>query len=119
MWSIDPKAKSCKLKKSKRKSRSKSRSKNSANYNALLNIKYYQKLYDCLNIPVASFGKLAREISSDYKTDVRFTKKALIIFQYSMEKYLLEILKNALLLTVNANRTRIEPKDINLAIKKI
>ena len=123
IWSMNPKAKACKLRKSKRNSRSKSRSKSknkkSANYNALLNIRYYQKLYDCLNIPMASFERLSREIASNFKCDVRFTKKALIIFQYSMEKYLLEILKKTLLLTVHANRTRIEPKDIILATKKI
>jgi histone H3/H4 len=126
MWSIEPKAKSCGVRKSKQRSKrskqrskrskqSKSRKKTSAIYKSLSNIRFYQKRYDCLNIPMASFARLSKEIGMDFKTDLRFTKKALIIFQYSIENYLLHILEKALLIATHSDRTRILPKDINLA----
>jgi len=117
MWSIDPKAKACGVRKSK--SRSKSQRKKSAIYNALLNIRFYQKRYDCLNIPMAPFSRLSREIGMDFKADLRFTKKALIIFQYAMENYLLEVLEKSLSFTAHSNRSRIEAKDIILATKHV
>ena len=117
MWSIDPKAKSCGKRKSRSRSRSRSgsRRRKSPGFDALKQVNFYQRRYDCLNIPMTSFARLCKEIAMDFKTNVRFSKKALIIFQYSIENYLIEILKKSLLLTIHANRTRIEVKDIILA----
>lgn len=113
MWSIDPKAKSCG---SKRKSPSKSRrKKKSPGLEALSKVRFYQSRSDCLNIPMLPFARLAKEIVQDFMSDVRFSKKALIILQYSMENYLVRIFKKALMLAIHANRKRIEPKDINFA----
>jgi histone H3/H4 len=116
MWSKDPKAKACEK---KRKSPSKvsrsRRKKKSPGVNALMQVRFYQKRHDCLNIPMLPFSRFVREVAQDYKSDIKLTKNALIILQYSMENYLVNLLKKALYNAIHANRVRIEPKDIQLA----
>ena len=120
MWSSEPKAKSCGIKtKSPSKVSRSRRKKKSAGYNALSQIKFYQRRSDCLNIPMLPFSRFAREVTQDYKTDVKFTKNAMILLQYSMEQYMIDILKKSLKNTIYANRIRVEPKDINIAYKYV
>ena len=116
MWSKDPKAKACEKKRKSPSKVSKSRrKKKSPGVNALIQVKFYQRRHDCLNIPMLPFSRLAREVAQDFRTDVKFTKNALIILQYSMENYLVNLLKKTLYNAMHAKRVRIEPKDIQLA----
>ena len=121
LWSKDPKAVSCKRKsksidKSVRSSTSKKR-RHAKGMKALQEIRFYQKISACLNIPRASFSILVREVTHDFKTDVKFSSKAFIILQYSVENYLVELLKNAQLVALHAKRIKVEPTDIHFARK--
>jgi histone H3/H4 len=120
MWSSEPKAKSCGIKRKNPSKVSRSRrKKKSAGYNALSQIKFYQRRSDCLNIPMLPFSRYAREVTQEYKIDVKFTKNAMILLQYSMEQYIIDILKKSLKNTIYSNRIRVEPKDINIAYKYV
>ena len=130
MWSDTiPKAKSCIRKsrsKSRRKSRSKSKSKRSKSKRSksksrdiLKNVNFYKKRYECLNLAKSSFARYVREVIQDFKTDVRITKKALIILQYSLENYIIKLLEKSLKNTLYRNSVTVEPKDIQHAAKNM
>jgi histone H3/H4 len=128
MWSDTvPKAKSCirKSAQSKRRSRSKSkRSKSSKksrskSRDVLKNVSFYQKRYECLNLAKSSFARYVREVVQDFKTDVRITKKALIILQYSVENYIIKLLEKSLQNALYRKSMTVEPKDIQYAAKNM
>ena len=117
MWSSEPKGKSCKSpKKSKSKSRSKGKQKSSV-FNVLSQIRFYQKRSDCLLLPILPFKRFAREVVQDFRVDMAFTKNSMIILQYSIENFIINILKKALKNALHADRTRVEPIDIRIAYK--
>jgi histone H2A len=78
-------------------------------------IRRHQKQSDCVNIPAASFGRLAREISQDFTTDVKFSKDAMIALQFGLESHIGDIMENANLMAMHSGRQRVMPKDIQLA----
>ena len=82
---------------------------------ALRKIRFYQKQSSCLHIGMLPFQRLVREIGQDYKTDLRFSKEAVILLQYAAEHYLSSLLEDANLGAIHAKRQKIEPKDIQLA----
>jgi histone H3/H4 len=84
---------------------------------AIMEIKWYQKHSDCLNIPYESFSRLIREISQYFKKDLRFSVNAILLLQYSTENYLIDLLSNAQLCALHANRIGILPKDLQLVRK--
>ena len=111
------KSKPCKIRKSPRKTKKKSRKAHRflPGTVALRNIRYYQKQGKCFHIAILPFSRLVREISSDYKTDVRFSKDALTLIQYAAEAYLVDLFEDANLTAIHRKRIGIEPKDIQLA----
>jgi histone H3 len=56
-----------------------------------------------------------REITQDFKMDVRWTEKALILLQYSLENYIVSLIKEAYKITTASKRLTLEPKDLELA----
>lgn len=82
---------------------------------AIRKIRFYQRQSRCLHIGMLPFQRLVREIGQDYKTDLRFSKEALILLQYAAEHYLSSLLEDANLGAIHAKRQKIEPKDIQLA----
>lgn len=82
---------------------------------ALREIRYQQKHSDCFAIPKTNFGRLAREISQDFATDLRFSGAFMELFQVVIEDQLVTILKSANLLAIHAGRLTVKPKDLQLA----
>jgi histone H3/H4 len=75
-------------------------------------IKHYQKLGGCLTIGKVSFERLVREITQDYKLDVRFSAEAIIMIQHCLENCVVEMLSKANLSANHAGRVRLFPKDL-------
>lgn len=81
---------------------------------ALREIKKYQKSTDLL-IRRLPFSRLVREISQDFKTDLRFQASGMIALQEGMEAFLTRLFEASNLAAVHAKRVTIMPKDIQLA----
>jgi histone H3 len=81
---------------------------------ALREIRRYQKSTEAL-IACLPFQRLVREISTDYRSDIRFQEKALAALQEASEAYLVGLFADANLCAIHAKRVTIFPKDIQLA----
>ena len=81
---------------------------------ALQEIRFYQKSTALLlrRIP---FLCLIREVTQDFKTDLRFTADATYTLQCTSEDYLVRLFKDSNLCAIHAKRITIMPKDIQLA----
>ena len=77
-------------------------------------IRRYQKTTDLL-IRKLPFQRLVREVTQDYKADMRFQSTALVALQEASEAYLVGLLEDANLCTIHAKRVTIMPKDMHLA----
>lgn len=80
---------------------------------ALREIRKYQKSTELL-IRKLPFQRLVREIAQDYKTDLRFEKRAVDALQEASEAYLVALFEDANLCAIHANRVTIMPRDIQL-----
>ena len=81
---------------------------------ALMDIRKYQRSTNLL-IRKRPFQLLVREISQDFKSDVRFQAKALLALQEASEAYVIQLFEDTLLCSVHAKRVTIFPKDMQLA----
>jgi len=81
---------------------------------ALREIRKYQKTTELL-IRKLPFQRLVREISQDFKTELRFQSSALMALQESAEAYLVGLFEDTNLCAIHAKRVTIMPKDIQLA----
>jgi histone H3 len=81
---------------------------------ALREIRKYQKSTELL-IRKLPFQKLVREISQDYKTDLRFQSSALLALQEASESYLVALFEDTNMCAIHAKRITIMPRDIQLA----
>jgi len=81
---------------------------------ALREIRKYQKSTELL-IRKLPFQKLVKEISQDYKTDLRFQSTALLALQEASESYLVGLFEDTNMCAIHAKRITIMPKDIQLA----
>ena len=81
---------------------------------ALRKIRRYQKSTDLL-IQKLPLQRLVREISQDFKHDVRFNATALLGLHESAEAYLVKLFEDTNLCAIHAKRVTIMPKDIQLA----
>lgn len=79
-------------------------------------IKHYQKLGGCLSIGKESFERLVREITQEYKLDVRFSAEAIIMIQHCLENCVIEMLSKANLSATHAGRVRLFPKDLEFQL---
>lgn len=80
---------------------------------ALREIRKYQRSNDLL-IRKIPFARLVREIAQDFKSDLRFEKRAIIALQEASEAYLVALFEDANLCAIHAKRVTIMPKDILL-----
>jgi histone H3 len=80
---------------------------------ALREIRRYQKSTDLL-IRKLPFQRLVREISQDFKNDLRFQSTAILAIQESSEAYLTGIFEDTNLCAIHAKRVTIMPKDIQI-----
>ena len=81
---------------------------------ALREIRKYQKSTELL-IRKLPFQRLVREISQDFKTELRFQSSAILALQESAEAYLVGLFEDTNLCAIHAKRVTIMPKDIQLA----
>ena len=81
---------------------------------ALREIRRFQKSTDAL-IPCLPFQRLVREITNDYKLDLRWQEKAVAALQEASEAYLVGLFADANLCAIHGKRVTIMPKDIQLA----
>ena len=81
---------------------------------ALREIRKYQKSTELL-IRKLPFQRLVREISQDFKSDLRFQSSAILALQESAEAYLVGLFEDTNLCAIHAKRVTIMPKDIQLA----
>ena len=81
---------------------------------ALREIRRYQKNTDLL-IKKLPFNRLVREITQDFKTDIKFQKSAVVALQEASEAYLVGLFEDTNLVAIHAKRVTIQPKDIQLA----
>ena len=86
---------------------------------ALREIRYYQKNSGCLNIPIETFSRVVREVSTDLRLmpEFRLSKNGLLLLQHATESYVVELLRDANNIVVHADRIKLMPKDIALARK--
>ena len=82
---------------------------------AIREIIYHQKHSECLNIPRKTFSKVVRFIADDFLKNLRFSKNGLLLLQYALENYIIELLRDANLCTIHAGRIGVLPKDISIA----
>jgi len=85
-----------------------------ADRKALADIRRIQAKTDYL-IPFAPFNRLVREIASDYKTDLRFTKNAVLALQTASESNIIGLMQLSQLMALHGGRVGIMPKDLQLA----
>ncbi|KAH7824465.1 histone H3 [Monocercomonoides exilis] len=81
---------------------------------ALREIRKYQKSTELL-IRKLPFQRLVREITQDFKTDLRFQSNALHALQEACEAYLVGLFEDTNLCAIHAKRVTIMPKDMQLA----
>ena len=81
---------------------------------ALKDIRHFQKS-TALLIHKLPFQRLVREITQDFKTDLRFQSAAILCLQEAAEAYLVGLFKDTNLCAIHAKRVTIMPKDIQLA----
>ena len=81
---------------------------------ALQDIRHFQRT-SALLIQKLPFQRLVREITQDYKTDLRFQSAVILCLQEAAEAYLFRLFDDANLCAIHARRVTIMPKDILLA----
>ena len=81
---------------------------------ALREIRRYQKSTEPL-IRKLPFQRLVREISQEYKVDLRFQSSAVQAIQEAAEAYLVGLFEDTNLCAIHARRVTIMPKDMQLA----
>jgi histone H3 len=81
---------------------------------ALREIRRYQKHGELL-LRKLPFQRCVREISQDFKNDLRFQSTAILALQEAGEAYLVNLFELTNLCAIHAKRVTIMPKDIQLA----
>ena len=81
---------------------------------ALREIRRYQKSTDQL-IRKLPFQRLVREITEDFKSDLRYQASAVFALQESAEAYTVGLMEDTNLCAIHGKRVTIMPKDIQLA----
>jgi histone H3 len=81
---------------------------------ALREIRKYQRSTD-LVLRKLPFQRLVREITQEFKKDLRFQSTALLALQEASEAYLVGLFEDTQLCAIHAKRCTIMPKDMQLA----
>lgn len=81
---------------------------------ALREIRKYQKSTELL-IRKLPFQRLVREISRDFKSELRFQTAAILALQEACEAYIVGLFEDTNLCAVHSKRVTIQPKDMQLA----
>lgn len=81
---------------------------------ALREIRRYQKSTELL-IRKLPFQRLVREITQQFKADMRWQSTAVLALQEAAESYLVRVFEDTNLCAIHAKRITIQPKDMRLA----
>ena len=81
---------------------------------ALREIRRYQKSTELL-IRKLPFQRLVREISQDFKDDIRFQSSSIVALQEATEAYIVGLFEDSNLCSIHAKRVTVMSKDIQLA----
>ena len=81
---------------------------------ALREIRKYQKSTDLL-LRKLPFQRLVREVSQDFKAELRFQSAAIMALQEASEAYLVGLFEDTNLCAIHAKRVTVMPKDMHLA----
>ena len=81
---------------------------------ALKDIRHFQKT-TALLIRKLPFQRLVREITQDFKIDLRFQSAVILCLQVAAEAYLIRLFEDSNLCAIHARRVTIMPRDIKLA----
>ena len=81
---------------------------------ALREIRRYQKTAELL-IPKKPIGLLVKEISQDFKGDLRYQLNSILCLHEASEAYLVGMFEDTQLCSVHGGRVTVMPKDIKLA----
>lgn len=81
---------------------------------ALREIRRYQKSTELL-IRKMPFQRLVREISQEFRSDLRFQSTAILALQEATEAYLVGLFEDTNMCAIHAKRVTILPKDMQLA----
>lgn len=81
---------------------------------AIREIRKYQKSSDLL-IRKLPFQRLVREITTNYKNEMRFQSSALLALQEATESYIVGLFEDANMCAIHAKRVTVMAKDIALA----
>ena len=83
---------------------------------ALMEIRRYQEYFDLLMRKLA-FQRLVRQISKDYKTDLRWQGVVIMALQEASKSYLINLLEDSNMIAINTKCVTIMPKDMFLALR--
>ncbi len=81
---------------------------------SLREIRQFQK-NTALLIRKLPFQRLVREVTQDFKTDLRWQSHAVLALQEASEAYLVGLFEDTNLCAIHAKRVTIMPKDMQLA----
>ena len=81
---------------------------------ALREIRRYQKSTELL-LRKLPFQRLVREVSQDFKAELRFQSSAVMALQEASEAYLVGLFEDTNLCAIHAKRVTVMPKDMHLA----
>lgn len=81
---------------------------------ALREIRRFQKSTELL-IPRLPFQRLVREVSQEFRPDLRFQAAAIGALQEAAESYLTQLFEDTNLCAIHAKRVTIMPRDVQLA----
>lgn len=80
---------------------------------AIRDIRRFQKMSNCLIFAKHPFEQHARKIISSYNPSMKISKNVFIILQYYIERYIIQLLRDANSAAVHCNRVKLMPTDIN------
>ena len=83
---------------------------------ALREIRHYQKSTELLCRKLA-VSRLIREITQDFKTELRFQSSAIAAIHEAMESYMVYLFEDTNLCAIHAKRVTITPRDMQLACR--
>lgn len=81
---------------------------------ALREIRRFQKSTELL-IPRAPFWRLVKDVSSNHKTEYRYSALAVMAIQEAAEAYMTSLFEDANLCAIHARRVTVFPRDVQLA----
>lgn len=81
---------------------------------AIREIRHFQRSTDRL-IRKLPFARLVREITQDFKTDIRWQPTAISALHEASEAYIVGLFEDAYLCSMHAHRVTLQQKDMHLA----